>query len=160
MSGYRRIQGQDLDLGVGTFHLNKPNNTFFDDADVETPIRVAIQAYGSVELLPFMDLQVNGLYHISGPFDEIVFGGLLNFHISQKRAREIEFAVGAHLRLDDALIPMVQVAYDGWRAGFSYDINTSDFEVATNGRGGPEFSLIYIITHVRPLDQSKLCRIF
>lgn len=151
-----------LDIGAGAFHLNQPNNTFYENPteDVNLPIRYAFQAYGSLQLLPILDLKVNGLYHLVGPFDEIVAGALLNIHISRKKARELQLAVGAAVRIDDAIIPMVELAYDGWRAGFSYDVNTSAFEVATNGRGGPEFSLTYIITHVRPVDQSKLCRIF
>lgn len=149
-----------LDLGVGAFHLNKPNSTFYNDASVELPVRAAIHAIGSVQLLSFLDLRVNGLYHIAGPFQEIVAGAMLNFHISQKRAREVQFAVGAAVRIDDAIIPMVEFLYDGWRVSFSYDINTSIFEEATDGKGGPEFSVRYIITDVRPLDDSKLCRIF
>ena len=149
-----------LDIGAGAFHLNQPNNTFYDDGDAKLPVRLALQAYGSLELLSFLDLQANGLYHITGPFQEIVVGGMLNFHISQKKAREVQFAAGAAVRIDDSIIPMVALQYDGWRFGFSYDINTSLFEEATNGRGGPEFSLQYIITDVRPFQQSKLCRIF
>lgn len=149
-----------LDLGVGLFHLNKPNTTFYDDSSVELPVRTALQANGSLKLFDAMDLLVNGLVQFEGPYQEIVLGGMLNFHISRKKAREVQFAVGVGYRLDDALIPQVAVAYDGWRAGFSYDVNTSIFDVATNERGGPEFSLIYIITDVRPLDTSKLCKIF
>ncbi len=149
-----------LDIGIGGLHLNEPNNTFYDDGDAKLPIRTAIMASGSLAVLPFMDVQANGLIHYSGPFQEIVLGGLVNFHLSQKKAREMQFGVGAAVRLDDAIIPMVQIAYDGWLAGFSYDINTSLFEDATSGRGGPEVSLIYIITKVRPLPNSKLCRIF
>jgi type IX secretion system PorP/SprF family membrane protein len=149
-----------LDIGAGAFHLNKPNNTFYNDESVELPIRAAFQFNGSVELAPILDLKANALYHIAGPFQEIVVSALINFHISRKRAREVQFAVGAAWRVDDSIIPMVEIAYDGWRAAFSYDVNTSIFEEATGGRGGPEFSLIYIIKKVRPLDDSKLCRIF
>ncbi len=149
-----------LDIGVGAFHLNKPNSTFYNDASVELPLRTAIQAMGSLQLVSFLDLQVNGLYQTSGPFQEIVAGAMLNFHISQKRAREVQFAVGAAVRIDDAIIPMVEFQYDGWRVAFSYDITTSIFEEANAGKGGPEFSVRYIITDVRPLDDSKLCRIF
>ena len=154
-----------LDVGVGAFHLNQPNSSFYEntgvaDTDARLPVRTAIQLYGSLQLASFLDLQANGLYHLSGPFTETVVGGLLNFHISQKKAREIQFGVGASVRLNDAVIPVVVLQYDGFRVGLSYDINTSLFEEATSGRGGPEFSVRYIITDVRPFDQSKLCRIF
>ncbi|MDX1478847.1 MAG: PorP/SprF family type IX secretion system membrane protein [Saprospiraceae bacterium] len=149
-----------LDVGIGLFHLNEPNNTFYNDASVKLPVRTALQANGSLKLFDAMDLLVNGLVQFEGPYQEVVLGGMLNFHISQKKAREVQFAVGVGYRLDDALIPQIAVAYDGWRAGFSYDVNTSIFDVATNQRGGPEFSLIYIITDVRPLPETKLCKIF
>ena len=149
-----------INIGIGGLHLNEPNNTFYDEGDAKLPIRTAIMVNGSLQVASFMDVQANGLLHYSGPFQEIVLGGLVNFHLSQKKAREMQFGVGAAVRLDDAIIPMVQIAYDGWLAGFSYDINTSLFDGATSGRGGPEVSLIYIITKVRPLDESKLCRIF
>lgn len=149
-----------LDIGAGGFHLNRRNDSYYPDGTGKVPIRLALQSYGSLEVLPQLDLQANVLAQFSGPYQEIVLGGMLNIHISTKKAREIQFGVGLGVRLDDALIPQVALSYDGWRAGFSYDVNTSGFDVATNERGGPEFSLIYIITEVRALDQSKLCRIF
>ena len=149
-----------LDVGAGFFHLNEPNNTFYSDASVKLPVRSAFQMYGSVELVSRLDLVVNAIYQTEGPYQEVVLGGMLNIHVSLKKAREVQVGVGVGVRLDDALIPQVAIAYDGWRAGFSYDVNTSIFDVATNQRGGPEFSLVYIITDVRPLPQSKLCKIF
>lgn len=149
-----------LDLGGGAFHINRPNNTFYPDGDAKLPMRFALQGYGSVEVLPQLDIQGNALVHLVGPYQEIVLGGMLNIHVSTKKTREVQFGVGLGVRLNDALIPQVALSYDGWRAGFSYDINTSNFKIATNERGGPEFSLIYIITEVRALEQSKLCRIF
>ena len=149
-----------LDIGGGAFHITRPNDTFYPNGDAKVPVRLAAQAYGSIEVLPQLDLQANLLAQFAGPNQEIILGGMLNIHVSTKKAREIQFGVGLGVRLDDALIPQVALAYDGWRAGFSYDINTSNFKIATNERGGPEFSLIYIITEVRALDQSKLCKIF
>jgi type IX secretion system PorP/SprF family membrane protein len=150
-----------LDIGGAAFHLTQPNISFYEKrGDANTYIRVAAQAYGSIEVLPQLDIQGNFLAQFAGPNQEIVVGGMLNIHVSTKKTREVQFAVGLGVRLNDALIPQVALSYDGWRAGFSYDINTSQFDVATNEKGGPEFSLIYTITQVRALEQSKLCKIF
>ena len=46
------------------------------------------------------------------------------------------------------------------QVGISYDVNTSAFHTVTDRKGGPEFSVIYIITHVKPLSQFKACPIF
>ncbi|HRF37497.1 MAG TPA: hypothetical protein PK198_01815, partial [Saprospiraceae bacterium] len=56
-----------------------------------------------------------------------------------------------------ALIPGIELTYDRWMAGFTYDINISPFNVATNRRGGPEFSLRYIIAKVPALGAFKVC---
>ncbi len=149
-----------LDIGGAAFHLNQPNNTFYTNGNADLFVRYAASAYGSLEVLPQLDVQVNALTQFAGPAQEIVLGGMLNIHISNKQAREVEFGVGLGVRLHDALIPQVALRYDGWRAGISYDVNTSGFDVATNEHGGPEFSLIYIITKVRPPEQSKICKIF
>jgi hypothetical protein len=149
-----------FDLGGGAFHLNKRNDSFYPTGDGKVPMRFALQGNGSLEVLPQLDIQANLLAHFMGPYQEIVLGGMLNIHVSTKKAREIQFGLGLGVRLKDALIPQVALSYDGWRAGFSYDVNFSAFDVATNERGGPEFSLIYIITEVRALEQSKLCKIF
>jgi hypothetical protein len=123
-----------LDIGQEAY-LNRRNDTFYPDGNGKVPIRLALQGYGSLEVLPQLDLQANILTQFSGPYQEIVLGGMLNIHISTKKAREIQFGVGVGVRLDDALIPQVALSYDGWRAGFSYDVNTSGFDVATNERG-------------------------
>ncbi len=149
-----------IDLGGGAFHLNTPNNTFYPGGQSNLPIRIAAQAYGSVEVLPRLDLMGNFLLQFQGPYQEVVLGGMLNIHVSTRAAREVQLGLGLGVRLDDALIPQIALQYDGWRAGFSYDINTSMFQVATNERGGPEFSLMYIITDVRSLDQTKVCKFF
>lgn len=148
------------DIGIGGFHLTKRNDSFYPGGDGQVPIRLALQGNGSIEVLPQLDLQANLLAQFMGPYQEIVIGGMLNIHVSDKKAREVQFAVGLGVRLDDALIPQVALSYDGWRAGFSYDVNTSGFDVGTNEHGGPEFSLVYIITEVRAVEQSKLCKIF
>lgn len=150
-----------VDIGVGAFHLTEPQQTFYSSTDVENlPRRYAIHLLGSLKLFSALDLLAHGQYQSQGPYEETLFGGGVNIHISQKTARQIQLKLGMGVRLDDALIPFIGLRYDGLEVGVSYDINTSPFEAATDGRGGPEFSVTYIITKVRPLNQTKICRIF
>ena len=44
----------------------------------------------------------------------------------------------------DSIIPNVEVGYNSWKFGLSYDWNTSGFNEVTNGRGGIELSAVYI----------------
>jgi len=42
------------------------------------------------------------------------------------------------------MIPYVGLDYGSFNLGLTYDVNISDFKVATQTRGGVEISLIYI----------------
>jgi type IX secretion system PorP/SprF family membrane protein len=158
-----RLQGVDrtkLDAGVGAFHLNQPGYAFYDNEDIKLPIRLSFYAMGVLKVLDILDIYANGLYQDQGPYAETVLGGGVIIHLSNKKAREVELHLGAATRLDDAIIPMVALSYDGWRGGFSYDLNTSAFEAATDGKGGPEFFLTYTYKRLCPLKQTKVCTIF
>lgn len=149
-----------IDLGVGAFHLNTPQHSFYDDPNSELPTRLALNAQGVLQIAEKLDLMVNGLHQMQDEYQETVLSGLINIHVSTKTARQVQVALGVGLRTNDAFFPQASVAYDGWRVGFSYDVNTSPFEAATDRRGGPEFSIVYTIKAPRPLLETKNCRIF
>lgn len=158
-----RIQGKErtkFDFGVGSFHLNQPKYSFYDASDVKLPIRLSFYGLGILKLIDILDLYANAMYQDQGPYDETVLGGGVIIHLSNKKAREVELQLGAAGRLDDALIPMIAFGYDGWKAGFSYDMNTSPFKQASDEKGGPEFFLTYTYKKLCPLKQTKVCTIF
>jgi type IX secretion system PorP/SprF family membrane protein len=158
-----RLQGKDrtkIDLGVGAFHLNEPGFSFYDRKSIKLPTRLAFSGMGVLKLGSRLDIFGNGLYQDQGPYEETVVGGGLIIHISNRKAREVELHLGVSDRLDDAIIPMVALGYDGWKAGFSYDVNTSNFKVATDKHGGPEFFVNYTVKKLWPLEQTRVCSIF
>lgn len=158
-----RLQGRDrtkIDIGVGTFHLTRPNYAFYETDDIKLPIRFSWYGMGVLKLFSRLDLYANGLIQNQGPYQEIVAGGGIIIHISNKIAREVELHLGVANRLDDAVIPMVAIGYDGWKAGFAYDVNTSGFKVATDKAGGPEFFVTYTWKKLWPLEQTRVCTIF
>ncbi|HJW30658.1 MAG TPA: type IX secretion system membrane protein PorP/SprF, partial [Saprospiraceae bacterium] len=163
LGGNIRLQGKDrtkIDIGVGAFHLNQPGMSFYDRSTSKLPVRTAIHALGILKVANRLDIYGNGLLQNQGPYKETLAGGGLIVHISNRKAREVELHLGVASRFDDALIPMVALSYDGWRGGFSYDINNSPFDVATDRKGGPEFSLTYTYKKLWPLQQTKVCSIF
>ncbi|MEO6132865.1 MAG: type IX secretion system membrane protein PorP/SprF [Saprospiraceae bacterium] len=158
-----RLQGRDrtkIDLGVGAYHLNKPGFSFYDSENIKLPVRLTYSAMGVLKLASRIDIFGNALYQDQGPYNETVLGGGLIIHISNRKAREVELHLGIADRLKDAIIPMVALGYDGWKAGFSYDVNTSPFKTATNKHGGPEFFVNYTFKKLWPLEQTRVCSIF
>lgn len=159
-----RLQGNDqrtkLDLGGGYFHVNRPNQNFFDDLRSELPSRFSVHALGAIKMGRSFDLLVHGLYQFQAQASEIVPGVGAKLYLNQQRGRELALVLGTNWRVNDAFIPTIELHYKTWHAGFSYDINYSDFNVATGRRGGPEFSLSYRILKVKPLPVFKTCPIY
>lgn len=147
-------------VGLGFYHLNRPNISFLGDKNIQLPLNGRTYAMATVQVLENLDVIANGLWHYQGPYQEAVVGGAGRYHLSQDRGKELAIQLGLSYRLSDALVTHFEVFYQNWHFGLSYDINTSPFIAATNRNGGPELSIRYIITKVKPPDTFKACPIF
>ena len=71
--------------------------------------------------------------------------------------------VGAGYRFHDfgdAIYPVLEIEYHNTlRVGLGYDINVSDFNVATRRRGGIELNVRYLFRKVCPLPEFKFCQL-
>lgn len=145
-----------FDAGVGFFHLNRPKINFSDDADQRLPRRLALLVNGAIQVGELTDVVAFGAAQQMGDARETVLGGGLRRVISEQAALQFTLAT----RLGDALIPAIQLDWQNWTAGLSYDWNNSEFETATNGRGGFELAVVYRILPVEPVKAFKSCPIF
>jgi hypothetical protein len=73
---------------------------------------------------------------------ELVLGGAIGRSLAtgKQDVTRILYA-GIWYRNEDAIVPYCGVEIESWKVGLSYDINTSDLNAATQGRGGLELSL-------------------
>ncbi len=149
-----------IDFGIGAFHLNQPDQNFFDTLTIKLPIRFNINLTPSFKLNNSLDLLLHGQYQNQNPFTETIVGGYIRIYLNQHRGKELNLLLGIADRFDDAIIPKIAVEWTNWYFGFSYDITTSDFKQYTDQRGGPEFSLVHIFTKARVLKLLKSCPIF
>jgi type IX secretion system PorP/SprF family membrane protein len=159
-----RIQGNDerskIDLGAGYFHVNRPKQNFNENIPSQLPSRFAFHGLGALKLANSFDLLLNGIYQLQGSSSEIVAGAGTKIYLNQQRGKELALVLGVNWRVQDAVIPTIEFHYKTWHAGFSYDLNYSNFNVATSRRGGPEFSISYRILKVKPLKVFKTCPIY
>lgn len=147
-----------MDVGVGFFHLNRPEYGF-DDQFEDKFLRTSVHALLDFQVMEKLDLVLNGVFQDEGPHQEVVFGISARHHLSLKPARELSLLLGANYRLDDAIYPHFQINWRNLSLGLSYDINISDFRDASDGRGGPEVYFQYLFTQVRP-SELKICPIY
>lgn len=149
------------DIGVAAFHLNNPRNPFYtDDKSVKLPIRFAISALVQGKVANSVDILAHGIAQFQKPYREFILGAGPKFYLNQKRGKDFAVGVYGMYRFKDAIGPALHVYMNELQLGISYDVNTSAFKTVTNRRGGPEISLLYIITKVKPLSQFKACPIF
>ncbi|MEM7104227.1 MAG: PorP/SprF family type IX secretion system membrane protein [Bacteroidota bacterium] len=157
---YQQSKRTKADLGVALFHINKPAQSFFDDDDVKLARKLTLNFQGSIKITNTLDLMPGFLYQKQNTYRETVLGSSIRYHLNQSKGRETALLLGGWSRLKDALIISAGLEYKNLRLGMSYDINTSDFNVATNNRGGPEIGLLYIITKVKDPGEYNSCPIF
>lgn len=158
---FRNDRRSKLDFGVALHHIFTPDQAFYDDATVPLERRLSPYVVGTLQLLPAVDLRAAITYQNQGAFyDELVatIGG--QFWLKNSLSKQISITAGMGLRRDaiqDSYWPTFEVTYNNWRVGLNYDFNTSQFDIATENRGGMELSVRYIIRKVRPLPEFKVC---
>ena len=149
-----------IDIGVAVYHFNTPNKSFFVNGESNLPERWSVYGMTSFGIGKRVDVGVQAIGQFQGPHQEILIGGVGKFHLNQQRDEELAFGLGLSYRLDDAWVPSMVIDYRMWSFGFSYDVNSSPFRVASYRRGGPELSLIYIFSKVRPPKEFEICPLF
>lgn len=152
-----------INLGGGVFHLTQPDQSYYSisqDEDTKLDMRFSALLQSSWKLTDALDLMVNAMYQTQNPYEEIVANALGRIYISNKPGRHYILDLGVGLRLEDAFYPILGFQYNNWYLSASYDVNTSFFEIATDGRGGPEVALRYIFARPVPPLEFKKCPVY
>ncbi len=145
----RKSENGRIRAGFQVKHLNKPDQSFYSEEKV--PLPMMFQLYSSADF-PLND-QVTFSPAISWmhqeKFSELNLGAEAKLILKNETAHRYAVGLGLFYRANDALIPLVALYWNKFRFGLSYDINTSAFKKATNGRGGPEFTVVYQALSIR-----------
>jgi len=150
----------NFNLGIAAIHLNQPKATFFEDNILQQSVRWNLQISGVIQLASKIDLMPSAIFSMQGTQQERIFGSAIQYHLSQRFAKEKSIKMGTWYRMNDAVITGFGLNYPTWAAMISYDFNTSQFSNATNGIGSVEFSFQYTIQTVKRMKDRKACLIF
>ena len=108
-----------------------------------------------------LSLAPSVLFMQQGTSQETDLGAFLKFIKDKSILNYTSFNIGGFTRAFDAINVIASMDYKKFTVGLSYDINYSDFDKASQGRGGYEISVIYrIFKPNKPLNQPLPCRIF
>jgi type IX secretion system PorP/SprF family membrane protein len=149
-----------VDFGAGIFHVNQPNQRFYDASDVRLPMRFSFYILPSVQVNDKGDIVGAATTQRQGEYAETLINVGYRYHISTQRSKEIAVQLGFGYRFNaigDAFMPAAEFHYHDLMVGLSWDMNVSEFSTATNRNGGPEIAIRYIIHKVYPLKAFKAC---
>lgn len=137
-------------IGVSYNHINKVKTNWtsyntdilYSNLIVHGNLNVGI---GSTRLTAIPGF----LVMLQGPSKEISAGMLFKYQIKEPskvtgNVKQANVYAGAYTRIGDAVMPTIQMEYDKYMVGLSYDLNVSGLKAASSMRGGFEICLRYL----------------
>lgn len=152
-----------IDFGMGFFHLNRPNQFFTSLGPIKLPVRLTPYILADLEVGKRWDLMLNAAAQFQTVYRQYLGGAGLRYHISQMAGKQFSVQLGGTFRFDaltndSAIFPAVEVRYNSIRAGFSYDVNLSQFNSSVDGGvGGPELFIHYNFVRYKKIGIGKNC---
>ncbi len=171
---YNYSKSSTVYLGGALFHLNNPNTSFFNRIEDEEMIseqyygyeklyrKLVLHGGGTMKLRKGLTILPSFIFMDQGPHQEINMGSFVKF-LRNRPADDAEssFYIGAWLRYhvekdiigSDAIITAIRLDINNTYVTFSFDFNFSSLTQASYAAGGPELSVIQILTV--PKDRLK-----
>ncbi len=132
-------------LGYSLSNLTRPKQSFKDNNEVVLDVRHSAQASARMPLNDQFTLEVLSLFQSQGKLKELVLGSRTYYKLPSEKWENQRVFIGVHGRFRDAAWLELGAEYNEWRVGMSYDLNTSTLRSASTGKGGFEFSIMYIV---------------
>jgi type IX secretion system PorP/SprF family membrane protein len=132
-------------LGYSLNNITRPKQSFKDNNAIVLDMRHSIQASARIPLNNQYEVEALTLFQRQGKMKELVLGSRVFYKLPSEKWENQRVFAGAHGRFRDAAWIEVGAEYNEWRVGMSYDLNTSTLRPASTGRGGLEFSIVYIV---------------
>jgi len=154
---YNIAKQQSLSVGLSTYNLSQPPQTFFDDGYVKLDPRFNLHASYQHPIGTNLKVEPLLLTMLQGTYSELNAGALVHLTLSEKSWKKNSFYGGGTLRNKDAFCLMAGLQLGLWNGCMSYDVNFSSLQPASNRRGGLELSLINTFYDFPKRRDAKSC---
>ncbi len=143
----RRFETSLFTLGFSVLHLNRPNVSFFNDADI-LPGRYTFHGRWRKDYNKQYFIQPSAMLSLHAKAQSLMLGGQVGMMFDGSNpVREIFLGVDMRNGIErngDAFILSGGFNYGNFIIGMAYDVNYSTLRSATNNRGAFEINLIYL----------------
>lgn len=139
-----------IKFGAAVHHINQPTQKFSSGSTYQLPMRFV----GNVQIrIDFKDTKISLLpsliYLRQGTAQEINIGTHLRYRFKNNTKitgakTETGLNIGVYYRVNDAIIPQVNLDMGKYAIGLSYDINVSKYTQVSRSQGGFEIYLKFM----------------
>ena len=133
-------------VGYAIFHINNPKESFTDVKN-RLPLRHVFTVCTKIDLNEKFFVKPRLLYMNHKRSGDMVLGANFGYNLPVNNYKMESLFFGPHIRTilnkADAMIFALGINFKNMDVGISYDVNISPLQVASNGAGALEFSLIY-----------------
>lgn len=149
-----------MEAGLGVFHLNRPDQSFLGE-NARRPLLFSSHLAGVFAITEKWDLLPGVLFMQQREYRQLNAGAEARVQLENKTNRRYAVGIALHSRIGDAIIPSLALYWNKFRFGVSYDVNISSLRQVSRGRGGTEFSLVYISRRVTAIPQrNSICPVY
>jgi type IX secretion system PorP/SprF family membrane protein len=132
-------------VGFAYHHLNRPRNSFYQDPSIELDPKYVFSAGIKTVINDYTYFTIQADHSKQGSAQETIGGVLYSYKLGDDPENSgYTLHLGGFLRWKDALIPVLKLEMNGLSVALSYDVNISELQTASEGRGGFELSISYI----------------
>lgn len=134
---------------VSLSHALRPVDSFYGD-DFKLGGRPQISAGLNVNATKALTLYPSFYYQNQKNASEFLVGAMASFKVAPDDDESNKFYFGTYIRLKDAWYPVAGYEFSNIRILLNYDINYSELQPASRGRGALELSIQYIGNFGKP----------
>ncbi|MBN4065936.1 PorP/SprF family type IX secretion system membrane protein [Candidatus Amoebophilus asiaticus] len=138
------IEQTSLLAGLTVFHILSPNESLLGQKS-KIPRRYVFHGATNIYTNFNVTFIPRVILMLEGTANEVIAQTSIRYDFEDYLASYGGILIGGGYRFGDAFIVSAGVEFKNFTIEYSYDINVSELRAASNGRGGNEFSLIYVI---------------
>ena len=142
---YRPNKQRAFYAGGSLSHLNSPKVSFFEDIQERLKMKYTFYAGAEFKVTPNISFIPRSVVLMQGPAKEINFGATMKFAVGNSNSHEDQTSIsfGTMHRWKDAQVIIMRYDYNDVGISFSYDVNTSNLNIPSKGRGAVELAVIF-----------------
>jgi type IX secretion system PorP/SprF family membrane protein len=134
-------QGANGFAGFSVSHMTQPTEPFIAGSRAHLPMRITLHGGVRININDEFTLTPHFLYLQQGEADERLIGAQAKWFVGESSS----LIAGLNYRFDDAVIPMVGLAFNRFTLGLSYDNTISNLGKVAGGANAFEVSLSFVL---------------